>query len=406
VSAAGLGVNLYPWDVAGDPRCPDRIAGLGADRVALAAAYHTVRALSPRHPERKVVTAGHSAVYYRPDPGHWDGALLRPAEAAWAPRAFTEAAAALRGAGLKVYAWTILTHNQRLGALHPEHAVVNAFGDPYPWALCVNSPEVREYGRLLAAEVAGQPDIDGIELESCGWYGFDHLHAHDKTGGVAFDQGTKSLLNLCFCAACQAAYAAAGLDGLRAEVREALEPVFRGEADSAALDPERADAVGNLRIRAAAEFQAEVVAAVREVRGDVADFPVLLHTSPDPPAVGANPGSVPDGTFGAVLQCGGVRSQDALTQLRAYREAMAKAAGGAGSDGIAGAAGTDGLAGAAGTPQPLAATVNIVSGMGADRAGLADWVAELRAAGADELRLYHAGLASAEDLETVRALSN
>ncbi|WP_034269288.1 hypothetical protein [Actinospica robiniae] len=378
--AAGLGVNLYPWDVAGDPQCPDRIAGLGADRVTLAAAYHTVRALSPRHPQRKVVTAGHSALYYRPDPAHWSGSLLQPAEASWAAGAFTEAAPRLREAGLKVYAWTILTHNQRLGTLHPEHSVVNAFGDPYPWALCLNSPEVRGYCALLAAEVAAQPDIDGIELESCGWYGYDHLHAHDKTGGVAFDQGTKFLLNLCFCAACEAWYTSAGLDGLRESVRGALEPVFRGDAASAALDARTMDTVGYMRIQAAARFQVEVVSAARQVRPDV---PILLHTSPDPLAVGANPGSVPDGSFGAVLQCGGARSQDALTQLRAYADAMAKSA----------------------TAQPLAATVNIVAGMGSDRDGLGAWVAELRSAGAEELRLYHAGLASAADLEAVRALA-
>ncbi len=436
MSAAGLGVNLYPWDVAGDPDCPDRIAGLGADRVALAAAYHTVRALSPRHPRRKVVTAGHSAVYYRPDPAHWADSLLRPAEAAWAPETFTESAPRLREAGLKVYAWTILTHNQRLGTLHPEQAVVNAFGDRYPWALCLNSPEVRRYCALLAAEVAAQPEIDGIELESCGWYGYDHLHAHDKTAGLAFDQHAKFLLNLCFCASCEAWYAAAGIEGLRARVRAALEPVFRGEAGPAALDEETADAVAFLRVQAAATFQVEVVSAVRGVREDL---PVLLHTSPDPLAVGANPGSVPDASFGAVLQCGGAWSQEALTQLAEYGRAMAKAVAAAAPTAAAAtaAAGTSraaetkqaagaiqaasttpdaegtqtaGATGAAGTTQaaaqPLAATVNIVGGMGADRAGLRDWVAELRAAGAGELRLYHAGLASAADLEAVRALSD
>jgi hypothetical protein len=376
----GLGVNLYPWDIAGDPDCAERIADLGADRVTLAAAYHTVRALSPRHPSRKIVTATHSAVYYRPENAHWNDSLLRPAEAAWAPGSFTEGAKALRAAGLKVYAWTILAHNQRLGTMHSEHAVVNAFGDPYAWALCINSPEVRTYCALLASEVAGQPDIDGIELESCGWYGFDHLHAHDKTSGIAFDSATKFLLNLCFCAACTASYAAAGLDGLRDEVRAALAPVFLGAAQSATLSPEPLEAVCALRIELASRFQAEVIAAVRAVR---ANLPILLHTSPDPLAAGANPGALPDGTFGAVLQCGGVRSDAALVGLHAYGDALAKA----------------------GTPQPLAATLNIVGGMGSDRAGIAAWAEEVRGAGVDELRLYHAGIASAADLAAIRTLS-
>ncbi|HTJ71956.1 MAG TPA: hypothetical protein VL551_30730 [Actinospica sp.] len=376
----GLGVNLYPWDVAGDPDCAERVADLGADRVTLAAAYHTVRALSPQHPTRKVVTATHSAVYYRPEREHWEDSLLRPAEAAWAPGSFTEGARALRGAGLKVYAWTILAHNQRLGTMHSEHAVVNAFGDPYAWALCINSPEVRTYCSLLASEVAIQPDIDGIELESCGWYGFDHLHAHDKTSGVTFDSATKFLLNLCFCAACTASYSAAGLDGLRDVVRAVLAPVFIGTAETATLPNELLEAVSALRIKAASRFQSEVIAAVRAVRPNL---PILLHTSPDPLAAGANPGAVPDGTFGAVVQCGGVRSDAALVGLSAYADALDKA----------------------GPRQPLAATLNAVGGMGCDRAGIASWADEVRAAGADELRLYHAGIASAADLAAIRALS-
>ncbi|HEX4789151.1 MAG TPA: hypothetical protein VH372_11860 [Actinospica sp.] len=384
----GLGVNLYPWDAAGDPACAERIAGLGADRVALAAAYHTVRALSPRHPARKVVTATHSAVYYRPDAERWRGALLEPAEADWAPGAFTEAAAALRGAGLKVYAWTILAHNQRLGTRHPEHAVRNAFGDPYAWALCINSAEVRAYAATLAAEVAAQPDVDGIELESCGWYGFDHLHAHDKTVGVSFDAAAKFLLNLCFCAACTASYAEAGISGLQKRVRTALEPVFAGTAGTAELDAELLEAVSVFRIEAAARFQAEVVGAVRAERPGL---PVIVHTSADPLAVGANPGAVPNGTFGALLACGGARSEAALDGLRRYVRAAAAAAARADAE--------------AGAHQPIAASVNIVGGMGCERSRLADWVAELRETGAEELRLYHAGLAAAEDLAAVRALS-
>ncbi|HEV2638692.1 MAG TPA: hypothetical protein VGX23_26325 [Actinocrinis sp.] len=392
----GIGANLYPWDVVGDPACPDRIAALGADRVTLAAAYHTVRALTPRHPEHKVVTAAHSAVYYRPDPHRWQGSVLQPAEAAWSPRSFPKAAAALRTAGLKVYAWTVLVHNQRLGTMHPQHAVTNAYGDVYPWALCANSPEVREYCARLAGEVAEQEDIDGIELESCGWYGFDHLHAHDKTAGVALEPSTKQLMNLCFCAACVAQYADLGLAGLRADVRRALDEVFAGRRAAAVPAPDVAgglaaytdgDAQGGnsgdlgwhaliaarrMRAEAAARLRAEAVAAVRRVRPDL---PVLLHASADPHAVGANPGCPPSPDSGAVLQCG-VRSAAALAAVREYADAASRFD----------------------PPQPLAATVNIVAGLGGARDDLAAWCTELRAAGADELRFYHAGLASAADL--------
>ncbi|MBO8196509.1 hypothetical protein ITI46_33490, partial [Streptomyces oryzae] len=41
---------LYPWDVAGDPQAPGRLAALGIQQVTLASAYHSTRALTPRHP--------------------------------------------------------------------------------------------------------------------------------------------------------------------------------------------------------------------------------------------------------------------------------------------------------------------------------------------------------------------
>ncbi|MEV4229754.1 hypothetical protein AB0J81_22175, partial [Streptomyces bobili] len=68
---------VYPWDVNGDPRAPGRIAALGVGQVTLAAAYHSTRALTPRHPRHRIVTAEHAAVLYPVD-GRWDGRALRP----------------------------------------------------------------------------------------------------------------------------------------------------------------------------------------------------------------------------------------------------------------------------------------------------------------------------------------
>ncbi|MGW4106151.1 hypothetical protein ACWEGV_24300, partial [Streptomyces sp. NPDC004976] len=55
---------VYPWDVNGDPEAPARIAALGTAQVTLASAYHSTRALTPRHPRHRVVTAEHAAVLY------------------------------------------------------------------------------------------------------------------------------------------------------------------------------------------------------------------------------------------------------------------------------------------------------------------------------------------------------
>ncbi|MFE0464340.1 hypothetical protein ACFW1A_34305 [Kitasatospora sp. NPDC058965] len=371
------GGYLYPWDVDGDPGLPARLADLGVHRVALAAAYHSVRALTPHHPVHRVVTAPHSAVYYRPDPARWAGAgRLRPVAAPWAADAFTRAAAVLTGVGVEVYGWAVLAHAQRLGAQHPQAAVLNAYGDHYPWALCIANPLVQQYCAALAAEVAAQPGLAGLELESCGWYGFDHLHAHDKTAGVALAPTARLLFSLCFCPHCRRGYQEAGAapDALRTAVRGALDRVFAGAAADAALDPELFAAVARMRVAVAGRLRAQVLAAVRRERPGL---PVLLHAQPDRLGFGASPGLDPaaelGGDCGLVLQAQ-VRSPGALAAVAAC----------------------------AGPGRRVAATVGAVAGLGGDRADLAGWCRALLAGGASELRFYHLGLAAAADLAAVR----
>ncbi len=117
---------------------------------------------------------------YPPD-DRWQGRELRPYPAGdWAPGdAFGEAATALTEAGLEVHTWVVLAHNSRLGEAHPDTSVVNAYGDRYPWAPCIAQPATRAYLVDLAAEAAVRPGARGTELESLGWYGLAHLHAHD-----------------------------------------------------------------------------------------------------------------------------------------------------------------------------------------------------------------------------------
>src|SRR5262249_58901917 len=114
-----------------------------------------------------------AAVYYRADPANWRASRLRPARLrpAMARRAgsFERAAAALRDRGLKVTAWAVITHNDRLGTAVPSAAVRNAFGDGYPWALCPASPAGREYATTLAGEIAALPEAGAIALEALGW---------------------------------------------------------------------------------------------------------------------------------------------------------------------------------------------------------------------------------------------
>ena len=119
---------LYPWDVDGHPAAAERIAGLGVTEVSLAAAYHAVRAVTPFHPEQRIVTRD-AAVYYRPDPGRWRDALLRPpAPDRAAAGSFERAAGRAAGGRAPGQRLGRGAHNGRLAAAHPDCAVRNAFG--------------------------------------------------------------------------------------------------------------------------------------------------------------------------------------------------------------------------------------------------------------------------------------
>ena len=163
---------------------------------------------------------------------------------------------------------------------------------------------MREYAALLAAEVAALAGVDAIELEACGWYGFEHGSAHDKTGGAAGPAGSAGdwLLSLCFCGACAPAYRSAGGDPaeLAALVRAAADggPALPGDV-CAVIDAARAAGSGRL-----------LTGVLAAVRAAAPGQPVLVHSHPDPRAVGANPGydpavlCGPGGADGIVLGCG------------------------------------------------------------------------------------------------------
>ncbi|MFJ8282961.1 hypothetical protein ACIRA2_37415 [Streptomyces griseoviridis] len=380
---------VYPWDVCGDPKAPERIAALGVEQVTLAAAYHSTRALTPRHPRHRIVTAEHAAVLYPPD-DRWRGRELRPYPAGdWAPGdAYGEAADALAAAGLDVHTWVVLAHNSRLGAEHRDTSVVNAYGDRYPWAPCVAQPAIRAYLVELAAEAAVRPGAGGTELESLGWYGLTHLHAHDKTGGVPLGEAAQYLMALCFCPVCRAGYDEQGLDAdaLASDVRAALEPVWQGapaagvgwSAVEKLLGATTAAATRAWRDGVARTLQETAVAAVRAAAPT--GFQVLLHADPVTYHVGANPGVDPAHILsvadGVVVPC--ADGPGLLTPFAAQRRPDAV----------------------------IAANFPVVAAMGGAPDALPAGLDRAREHGATEARLYHAGLASDADLAAVgRALA-
>ena len=381
---------LYPWDVDGDPAAAERIAGLGVTEVSLAAAYHAVRAVTPFHPEQRIVTRD-AAVYYRPDPGRWRDALLRPPEPDGdAAGSFERAADALHAAGLRVNAWIVVAHNGRLAAAHPDRAVRNAYGDVYPWALCIGAPEVAAYAVTLAAEIAALDGVDEVELEACGWYGYDHGSAHDKTGGGPPAGAPGWLLDACFCAACAGALRDAGVDpGTAARrVRAALDAAYQGgwfARPAIALAEELGELAGPVaaaRAATAGAFLHRVLAAVRDA---APGRDVLVHADPDPLAAGSNPGYDPavllgpDGADGMIVACPGpVTHAEEIV-----RHTKNKVRSG----------------------HRIAATLPAVTALGAVTGDLPRKAQAVLAAGATDLRLYHAGLASEADHAAMREVT-
>ncbi|MEU1804413.1 hypothetical protein [Streptomyces sp. NPDC019937] len=361
---------LYPWDVVGDPAAPERIAALGVDAVALAAAYHSVRAATPFHPAHRVVEAHHAALYLPVRGEAWAGSRLAPATPPWMPTpdSFREARDALRAVGLPVHAWTVLTHNTRLGRAHPDLAVRNAFGDPYPYALCPSSAEVRAYCTTLVREVLTVGEPDGLVLEACGPLGLGHGGHHEKTEGADWDASVDRLLSWCFCGSCLARYEAAGLDPrhLRHQVMDAVD-------GSAPLSPALLSTLREIRTTLTADLRREVLAAAS------GPLPLTLHASADPWATGpfatiADAPALPVTTLVASAWTSAGQGAANLTALRPL----------------------------AAPDTRLAAYVPALPPRPADPSALAaEWTTCL-AAGADELHLYHAGLASPARLSAIR----
>ena len=378
---------LYPWDVVGDPQAAGRIRALGVATVSLAAAYHGVRGLTPHHPQHRVVATPGSAAYFPLSDTEWAGRVLRPQTPGWlgGQDGFGVAATALHAAGLTIRAWVVLLHNDGLGDEHPDLVIRNAFGDRYSWAMCPAQPAVVEYAAGLAAAAAARPLVSGIELEACGWYGYSHGNAHDKVAGIPLSAAEEWLMSLCFCAACTAAYARAGVEAedLRARVIAALSHRFAADAPGSATPDELlgatlVKAVADARERVATRLRRAVTAAVRRARPDGCE--VLLHAGTDPLATGANVGvdvrSAAADVDGLILEASGATEPMAGR----LRTAVADCPPGA----------------------RIAVTVRAVREMTGDPVPLSERAAAVRAAGVDDIVFYHAGLASAGDLKRIR----
>ncbi|MDF2710533.1 hypothetical protein AB0C18_07195 [Nonomuraea muscovyensis] len=404
----------YPWDIVGDPAAPQRLADLGVEAVALAASYHSTRAATPFHPSHRVLDVPHAAFYLPVRPSAWG--RLAPLTPTWtAPDAYLRASEALRSAGLQVHAWTVLTHNSALGAAHPDLVVRNAFGDPYPHALCPAFDDVVDYCERLVREVLTVGRPDALILEACGPMGFGHQSIHEKTSGADWTATDADLLSLCFCSACADRYPSGTRDRVRAAIDSAraeghprpddaaTAPVTETTtpASAQATAPTSANAQASASADARASTSTDVLAtpsvSIEDALGPLADevraarvglstslrshliavardtaprVPITVHANPDPWAVGAF-APLPDGEPGAEVLVANCWGDPAADSARLARLAELCAPG-----------------------QRVGAYVLGLPPRPADAPALADLLNTYAKAGAAEFHLYHAGLAS------------
>lgn len=202
---------LYAWDLRdeGTAAVAHRLRGTGIDSVALATSYHAGKFLRPHAPGGKVYFPEDGTVYFEPRPERYRRLMPKRARLAEGYDALAELSR--HAPDLEVTAWTVGLHNTRLGEAAPDLAVETVYGDRLVNALCPAQPEVRHYLTALCTDTAAQPNVSEIALETPGWQAFRHGHHHEFEL-IDLPDRVQVMLGTCFCPACHAGAAAAGLD--------------------------------------------------------------------------------------------------------------------------------------------------------------------------------------------------
>src|SRR5918998_2767161 len=201
----------------------------GVNGLTMAVAYHDARDLFPHNPLRKVRYLEGGAVFFPPDTARYEGLQPLVSELARSGDPLGELCEAAGERGMRVNAWAVFLHNDRLGFAHPECATQNAFGDRYLTDLCPSNPDVRAYARTLASDIA-RYEVSTILAESLHFHGLAHGYHHERYFEELGTVGTY-LLGLCFCVHCLEAAHRAGVDAemLQHSVRNELERRFAGD---------------------------------------------------------------------------------------------------------------------------------------------------------------------------------
>ena len=247
------GLCLFAWDFAeeGADELIAHVRDLGVTRLYPAVLYHAGYFIHPHSPKRKVRLLDDGVAYFHPDMSLYADTPLKPtiapmcAETDWLQVICDKA----RPAGLDVAAWTVFFHNTRLGLLHPECTVINAFGDSYPHALSPGHPDVRAYGRAVVTDLASRYPLHSIMLEAPNYRGRKHGaswvagHHHERRG-IHLRDLEEALMDVSFNPADVAACEEAGINmtGLRDVIRRHMERYFDAAPDMPSDLPDTLDA--------------------------------------------------------------------------------------------------------------------------------------------------------------------
>ncbi len=235
----------------------------------------------------------------------------------------------------------------------------------------------------LAGEAVREVPISGVSIEGCGQLGVAHNGLHEKTEG-AWGPAAARVLSVCCCRACQKCWLVRGLDPaevvgrLRAGLDAVQNGVLPGEAGmDEILGEQLAAELLATRIAGQDVARDQVLQTLREVAPGVR---VTVHGQPDQWATGPSPAL----TVRAASQVDAVLVPAWSAVPATYRA-------------IAGARSL------APDPVSVAAYVSVLPPI--DPGTVGAHTDALVAAGADELHLYHLGLATQARLELLGELA-
>ena len=200
-------VYAYPWNFHDTEATVARIRALGAGDITLAASYHAGKFLQPGDTQARVYFPEDGTIYFRPRRTY---GVVQPQVSALT-REHDLLAQLCKRDDIAVNAWMVLNHNTRLGMLHPDLTVRNAFGDAYPYSLCPSQPAVRAYAVTLCADLAENYPVKGLRLETPGFLTYSHGF-HHEFAQVPPNAWLDAMLGLCFCDNCRTGAKRAGID--------------------------------------------------------------------------------------------------------------------------------------------------------------------------------------------------